>query len=123
VSTYLVATASAETTTAACEYLLERLVDGDEVFVLAVEEPDVDRVADAAFREAQRRLSGVASVRTLRREGDPGQAIVALAREKSVDEIILGPRRDPAPGFQTIGTTARAVLNKVDIPVFVVPRR
>jgi nucleotide-binding universal stress UspA family protein len=122
VTRYLVATASAETTTAACEYLLERLSPADSVFILTVEEPGVTRPTETAFEEAQTRLTDVVTVRTIRRRGVPGQAIVAFAREKDIDEIILGPRREAPPGFHTIGTTTRAVLNKVDIPVFVVPR-
>lgn len=120
---YLVATASAETTTAACDYLLEKLEDGDEVYVLTVEEPDLERPKKTAFEEAQTRLAEVATVRTIRKRGTPDREIVAFAREREVDEIILGPRRDAPPGFNTIGTTTRAVLNKVDVPVFVVPRR
>ena len=119
---YLVATASAATTTAACDYLEPRLDPEDEVYVLTVEEPGVPGATPADFQEAQTRLTEVASVRTIRRRGHPDQAIVAFVREKDVDEIIMGPQRDAAPGFSTIGSTTRAVLNKVDAPVFVVPR-
>lgn len=121
-TTYLVATASAATTTAACDYLEPRLESTDEVYVLTVEEPGIPEATPADFEEAQIRLNEVASVRTIRRRGHPDQAIVAFAREKAVDEIIVGPQRDAAPGFSTIGSTTRAVLNKVDAPVFVVPR-
>ena len=119
---YLVATASAETTTAACDYLVEKLGRDDEVYVLAVEEPAVERPTETAFEEAQTRLGGVATVRTIRRQGQPAQEIVAFARETEADEIILGPRRDAPGGFSTIGTTTRAVLSTVEVPVFVVPR-
>ena len=119
---YLVATASAETTSAACDYLLEKLVTGDEVYVLSVEEPDVEKATDTAFEEAQTRLTEVATVRTIRRRGQPAQEIVGLAREMEADEIILGPRRSAPGGFSTIGTTTRAVLSTVEVPVFVVPR-
>jgi len=122
VTTYLVATASAATTTAACDYLEPRLESIDEVYVLTVEEPGVPEATPADFEEAQTRLTEVAAVRTIRRQGHPDQVIVSFAREKEVDEIIMGPQRDAAPGFSTIGSTTRAVLNKVDAPVFVVPR-
>jgi len=122
VTVYLVATASAETTTAACDYLVPKLTPGDEVYVLSVEEPDVEGSTETAFEEAQTRLTEVANVRTLRRRGQPAQEIVALAREVEADEIILGPRRDAPGGFSTIGTTTRAVLSTVEVPVFVVPR-
>ncbi|MFC7227345.1 universal stress protein [Salinirubellus salinus] len=119
---YLVATASAETTTAACDYLLEKLTPDDAVYVLSVEEPDVEEATETAFEEAQTRLTEVAEVRTIRRRGQPAQEIVALAREIGADEIIVGPRRDAPGGFSTIGTTTRAVLSTVEVPVFVVPR-
>lgn len=119
---YLVATASAETTTAACDYLVEKLSPEDEVYVLAVEEPAVERPTETAFEEAQTRLSEMATVRTIRRRGKPPQEIVALARDVEADEIIVGPRRDAPGGFSTIGTTTRAVLSTVEVPVFVVPR-
>jgi len=121
VTTYLVATASAATTTAACDYLESRLVPDEEVHVLTVGEPEVPGATPADFEEAQTRLTDVTSVRTIRRQGHPDQVIVAFAREKEVDEIIVGPQRDAAPGLSTIGSTTRAVLNKVDAPVFVVP--
>jgi nucleotide-binding universal stress UspA family protein len=122
VTTYLVATASAATTTAACDYLEPRLEPVDEVYVLTIEEPGVPGATPTDFEEAQTRLSEIASVRTIRRRGPPDQIIVSFAREKGVDEIIVGPQRDASPGFSTLGSTTRAVLNKVDAPVFVVPR-
>jgi nucleotide-binding universal stress UspA family protein len=122
VTVYLVATASAETTSAACDYLAEKLSPEDEVYVLAVEEPAVERPTETAFEEAQTRLGEVATVRTIRRRGKPAQEIVALARDVEADEIIVGPRRDAPGGFSTIGTTTRALLSTVEVPVFVVPR-
>jgi len=122
VTVYLVATASAETTTAACDYLIEKLSHEDEVYVLAVAEPAVERPTETAFEEAQTRLGEVATVRTIRQRGKPAQEIVALARDVEADEIIVGPRRDAPGGFSTIGTTTRALLSTVEVPVFVVPR-
>ena len=121
-TTYLVATASAATTTAACDYLEPRLESADEVYVLTVEESGVPGATPADFEEAQTRLSELAAVRTIRRRGHPDQEIVAFVRRKEIDEVIMGPQRDAAPGFSTIGSTTRAVLNKVEAPVFVVPR-
>lgn len=115
---YLVATASAEVTAAAVEYLQQRLDTGDAVFVLTVDDgADDDR--DAALSLAQRELTGVTEVRTFRRQGRPDMEIVGFVREQDIDEIIVGPRRDR--GFSTIGETTRAVLNKTEKPVFVVP--
>ncbi|WP_435193824.1 universal stress protein [Natronomonas sp. EA1] len=116
---YLVATASTEVTAAACDYLEPRLTGDDEVYVLTVDEaanPITERTA--LLRLAQERLADTVEVRTIRRTGDPTREIVQFAREKSVDEIIIGPRRAAGP---KIGSSMRAVLNRVEVPVFVVP--
>lgn len=118
---YLVATASTPTTEAACEYLEEKLEPDDTVYVLTVDvsgEPD-DR--EAALDVAQVELTDLAEIRTIRRSGDPAREIVNVSRDSEIDEIIMGPAR--IGGITTIGSTTRAVLNKVDKPVFVVPPR
>lgn len=116
---YLVAAASPETAEAACDYLADAVEVGDEVYLLTVEEderPIPDR--SAVSRVAQERLADRATVRTIRRAGIPDREIVLFAREKDVDQIILGPKRGGGPG---IGSTTRSVLNTVEVPVFVVP--
>jgi nucleotide-binding universal stress UspA family protein len=118
---YLVATASSATTVAACEYLEPKLGPDDEVYVLTVEEEGVTIDRDA-LTVAQAHLGDVIRIRTVRRKGDPASEIVAFVREQEIDEVILGPRREGGEGFTTIGTTTRVVLNKVDKPVFVVPK-
>jgi nucleotide-binding universal stress UspA family protein len=118
---YLVATASAQTTEAACEYLSEKLESDDEVYVLTVDVPDESDDREAALDVAQVELTGVAEVRTFRHEGVPGQEIVNFVRDNDIEEIIVGPAR--SGGISTIGETTRTVLNKVDKPVFVLPAR
>ena len=116
---YLVATASPATTTAACEYLKGKLEPDDLVYVLTVDVPDETDDREAALDDAQVELTEHVEVRTIRRSGVPAREIIDLAREGDVDEIIMGPAR--TGGITTIGSTTRAVLNKVEKPVFVVP--
>jgi nucleotide-binding universal stress UspA family protein len=116
---YLVATASTRTTEAACEYLEDKVGPTDEVYVLTIDVPDEFDEREAALDVAQVELTGVTDVRTIRRSGDPGREIVSFAHERDIDEIIMGPSR--RGGTSTIGSTTRAVLNRLDIPVFVVP--
>jgi nucleotide-binding universal stress UspA family protein len=118
---YLVASATSATTAAASDYLAPKLDNDDEVYVLTVEEEGVG-IDDDALSTAQVKLAEVTTVRTVRRRGDPASEIVAFVRRKEIDEVILGPRRGGGEGFSTIGTTTRTVLNKVDGPVFVVPK-
>lgn len=116
---YLVAAASRETAEAACDYLDGKLAAGDEVYLLTVEE-DARPAGDgtAVSRIAQERLADAATVRTIRREGAPDREIVAFARDREVDQIVVGPMRGSGTG---IGSTTRSLLNKVEVPVFVVP--
>lgn len=104
---YLVATASSATTTAACEYLREKLEADDVVYVLTVDVPDETDDREAALEVAQVELTDLVEVRTIRRDGRPAQEIVAYAREADVDEIIMGPSR--TGGVSTVGSTTRAV--------------
>jgi nucleotide-binding universal stress UspA family protein len=119
VTQYLVATASEKTTAAACEYLRDKLEGGDRVNVLTVDVPDESDDREAALDLAQVRLADVTEIRTFRRDGEPAREIVTFVRENEVDEIIMGPARQG--GISTIGSTTRAVLSRVDKPVFVVP--
>lgn len=118
---YLVATSSSATTEAACEYLAGKLEPDDRVDVLTVDVPEEPDDRGAALDVAQVELSDVVEVRTIRRHGEPAREIVRFSRENDVDEIIVGPAR--TGGVTTIGSTTRAVLNKVDKPVFVLPAR
>lgn len=116
---YLVAAASRETAAAACDYLDGKVSRGDEVYLLTVDEEE-QPIGDstAVSQLAQDRLADRATVRTIRTEGRPDREIVGFAREREVDEIVVGPTRGDSPG---IGSTTRSVLNKVEVPVFVVP--
>lgn len=116
---YLVATASERTTRAACEYLSGKLAGDDEVLVVTVEPPGESEASDVALDVAQVRLAGIADVGTYRLTGTPAREIVGFARDRQVDEIVVGPSRSGAAG--RIGSTTRSVLATVDVPVFVVP--
>jgi len=116
---YLVATAAAETTEAACEYLEEKLDDSDAIYVLTVDVPGERDDRQAALDTAQVRLAEEGEVRTIRRSGVPGREIVDFVRANDIDEVIMGPTRQG--GLSTIGSTTREVLENVDKPVFVLP--
>jgi len=130
-TSYLLATASVHTTAAAADYLGDGLTADDEVVVLTVTEPDLDErdAGDAANVARSRLLPAVVDV--LEREGDPAEAIRAVLAERDVDTLVLGPRRgDPGSGdgaesdatdAEPPGSTVRALLGTVDVPVVVVP--
>jgi nucleotide-binding universal stress UspA family protein len=118
----LVATASVHTTAAACDYLQARLGCDDEVTVLAVAEPTLDeRDPGDATNVAQTRLVAP-TVETLVRDGTPTAEIRAVAGERGVDEILVGPHRgDPEGRGEAPGETVRALIADSQWPVVVVP--
>lgn len=130
VTRYLLATASVHTTAAAADYLDGRLAAAaDEVVVLTVDEPGVPaRDAGDAVNVARSRLLP-ATVTVEERTGDPAAAIRAVMSEREVDELLLGPRRgDPDAEREgdgnadgAVGSTARALLGTVNVPVVVLP--
>ncbi len=119
---YLVATASVHTTAAACDYLQSRVEPDDEVLVVAVREPALDdRDPGDATNVARTRLVAP-TVETVAREGDPVEEIRAVATERDVDVLVVGPRRgDHETSGDVPGRTLRALLAGSAWPVVVVP--
>ncbi|PSP52086.1 hypothetical protein BRC60_01025 [Halobacteriales archaeon QH_1_68_42] len=63
-----------------------------------------------------------ASVETLERTGDPAAAVREVLADRDVDTLVLGPARgDPEARGDPPGSTVRALLGDVDVPVVVVP--
>jgi nucleotide-binding universal stress UspA family protein len=118
----LVATESIHTTAAACDYLSPRLGPDDEVLLLTVETAELEaRDAGDAANVARTRLVEPA-VESVSREGKPATVIQEIAAAEGVDEILLGQHHgDPDVAGEPPGSTVRAVLSDVSIPVVVVP--
>lgn len=114
---HLVATASVHTTAAACDYLVDE--GADRVTVLTVAE-DGSRDPDDALNVATARLAG-ADVETVRAEGDPAEEILAAARERDVDRILLGAHAGAPGASDGVGSTARTVLAAATVPVVILP--
>lgn len=120
-TTYLVATASVHVTAAAADYLDERLDPAaDAVVVVAVREPDApDRDAGDAANVARSRLAAVTPVVDTR-EGDAVDELLGAVAAHDPDEVVIGPH-DGAADSSGLGSTARALLERLDRPVAVVP--
>ena len=126
VTRYLLATASVHTTAAAADYLAPRLDADDAVLVLTVTddvdpaEPDARDAGDAANVARSRLLP--ASVETLERTGDPAAAVREVLADRDVDALVVGPARgDPEARGDPPGSTVRALLGDVGVPVVIVP--
>jgi len=120
---YLVATDSVHTSAAACDYLGDRLADGDAVVGVAVAEPD-DSGAERDGREALNvlrvRLPG-ADVETDLRTGEAAAELRAAVDDHAADELVVGPRRGNPDAGGELGGTATALLAAPPVPVVVVP--
>lgn len=118
---YLLATASVHTTAAAADYLTPRLTADDEVTVLTVDEPALpERDPGDAANVARSRLVP-ATVEVVRRAGDPTAEIRDALAESDPDVLVIGPRRGDPDAGDSLGSTARAVVEAADVPVAVVP--
>lgn len=131
---YLLATASVHTTAAAADYLGPRLDADDEVLVLTVAEPALaERDAGDAANVARSRLLP-ATVEVVQRDDDPTDGIRDVLAARDVDVLVIGSRRgdlagaddgddwdDGADPHDRVGSTARALLGSVAVPVVVVP--
>jgi hypothetical protein len=115
VTQFLLATDSVHATAAGCDYLAGRLTGDDAVIALTVlegGEAASERDAADALNVATVRLPGAAE--TARREGDPAPAIIEVAGNRDVDEIVL-----VAPESGAVGSTIGAVLEGADRSVVV----
>jgi nucleotide-binding universal stress UspA family protein len=125
--TVLLATDSVHTTAAGCDYLADRLDEGDTVVVLTVTAGVVsERDAGDAANVARTRLFDP-TVETARRPSDGedaaavAAAITAVAADTDADEIVLGRvSGDPERAGEPPGSTARAVLRSASRPVVLV---
>lgn len=120
-TTYLLATSSVHVTAAAADYLQDRLDPAtDDVVVIAVREPDApERDAADAANVARSRLA-TATPATETRDGDPTETLFDAVDEHDPDEVIVGAHRG-VEGASGVGSTTRALLDRADRPVVVVP--
>jgi len=125
----LAAVDTVHTAAALCDYLGDRLDEGDEVIAVTVHPPaDAGPKASAdAVRDRQEALN-VASVRlavpdveTVEREGEIPSQLLEAAGDHDVDELVLGARAGTPGTPSGVGEIAQAVLSGAALPVVVVP--
>ena len=118
---YLVATASVHVTASAADYLQRRLDPSeDSVVVVGVREPDShERDAGDAANVARSRLAA-AMPETDVRTGDPTAELLAAIADHDPDVVLVGANAGTA-GASGVGSTATALLDRLDRPVVVVP--
>jgi nucleotide-binding universal stress UspA family protein len=120
-TSFFVATDSVHTTAATCDYLQDRLGDGDTVVVCSVAAEGAARDPGDACNVARVRLGATASVDTATRAGDPVAELTAAIAEADPDEIVIGQRGGTPAASSDLGGTAQALLARIDRPVVVLP--
>lgn len=71
--------------------------------------------------ESEASLAGVPSV-GISLEGEPGQVLLAEARDWQADLLVVGRADVARPGTAYVGEVARQLLELSDLPVLVVPQ-
>lgn len=102
--------------------------DGEVLVITSMKGGERDQ--HAAYEEAEKNLkdagqyfdeNGVKSdIHLLVRGFEPGEDIVRFAREKSVDEIIIGVKSRSKVGKLLFGSTVQAVILRAPCPVVTV---
>jgi nucleotide-binding universal stress UspA family protein len=65
--------------------------------------------------------SGLTSVKTHSREGDPAQAVMEIVREKSVDAVVVGRRGRGQVAGLLLGSISQKLVTLAPCMVIVVP--
>ena len=128
-ATYVVATDHVDTSARLCDYLIDRVGDGDEIHAVnslpgedATDSRDV-RDGEEALNVIFSRLGGVASVEThqLVRGNQPHEDVFGVASEVGADELVIGIQQRSPSAKVVFGSTAQRILRRTDRPVVAVP--
>lgn len=102
-STFVVGTDSVHTSAALCDYLGDRLTDGDTVHGVVplgpAATPAARRDSEDALNALRVRLSALATVETALRDGPPAATLHSAAADVDADELVVGspqPATEPA---------------------------
>jgi nucleotide-binding universal stress UspA family protein len=123
----LVGTNGPETSDALCDYLERTLREGDRVYAInsrrTDDGTDLLREGQAGLERIEERFGDLAAVETrqLVRGNRPKDELLDAARERDVDEIVIGIRRRRPSNRLVFGSMSQAILLNADRPVVAVP--
>ena len=126
-TTVLVGTDSVHTTAAACDYLGPRLDSDDTVYLCSIPDSQVSErdAGDAANVARTRLVEPVVEILDFATGAEADTvttALLAVADEHDVDELVVGTRRgDTETAGESPGSTVRQLLAETERPVVVVP--
>ncbi|SDM59960.1 Universal stress protein family protein [Halogranum gelatinilyticum] len=129
-TTFVLATNSVHTSAVLCDYLDDRLGEGDAVHAVNSHRGGDDtsaediRDGEDALNAVASRLSGVADVETHQfvREQSPAEDVLEYADEVDADEIVIGIRKRNPTSKVVFGSVAQDILLHSNRPMAVVPR-
>jgi len=129
-TTFVVATNSVHTSAAICDYLSDRVDDGDTVHAinshLDEESATTDELRDGedALNGIYSRLGAMTTVETHQfvRGNVPAEDILSFAETVEADEIVLGVRKPTSTSKVAIGSVTEQVLLHSSRPMAVIPR-
>lgn len=129
-TTFVLATNSVHTSAVLCDYLDERLREGDVVHAVNslrggdVTSSDDVRDGEDALNAVTARLGGNAETETHQfvRENSPAEDVISYADEVDADEIVLGVRKRNPTSKVVFGSVAQDILLNANRPMVVVPR-
>ncbi len=94
---------------------------GMEMVDFSVIEDALETAGKTTLDRTLREFAGVsASATALYRRGDPAQEIIAAAREKHADLIVMGSRGRGQLGGLILGSVSERVLHSAQMPVLIV---
>lgn len=126
---YVVATDHVDSSARLCDYLIDRVGDGDVVHAVnslpggeATDTRDV-RDGEEALNVIFSRLGGFTTVETHQfvRDNEPHEDVLQQASEVDADELVIGIRQRSPTSKIVFGSTAQRILRRVDQPVVAVP--
>lgn len=118
-ATFLIGTDSVHTSAAICDYLIDRVADGDTVHVINIAaDASMARDGADALNAVAARLAAVANVETEQREttAEPATEILAVGDSVDAEEILISDSTADA-----VGSVTEQLLLQSDRPVVVVP--
>lgn len=129
-TTFLVPTNSVDSSAAACDYLIDRLNEGDSVIavnsLVGGDETSAEAVRDGkeALNVVDVRLGAVADVETHQfvRGNEPKTDVLQACEEFDPDELVISIRDRSPTGKAVFGSVSQQLLLNSDRPVVSVPR-
>ncbi|RDI72429.1 universal stress protein [Halopelagius longus] len=128
-TTYVLGTNSVDRSAKLCDYLADRVADGDTVHAVnshvGGDRTDAEAMRDGedALNVVRSRLGAFCTVETHQfvRGNDPATDLLECVEDVDADELVIGIRKRNPTAKIVFGSTAQDVLLNANVPMAVVP--